>query len=237
MAKKYTSNDFGAVSEIATALKLKYWRLESPYGAILKKCNAMNNANQLQEVFNYLNSDFVEDGEYYIIGKTGHQSKAETKLRIEKGNRDPKAGPANTSIINYQYPENYERLVKENAELRADKYYLEELIRQKDEKIKDLIEELNEEPVNSFNWQDVVKEYTPAAFELINKILIKPSPVPSFADPVPVASVPKLTRFSPEYYQFLRENISNSALISQELEYIQTNKPDKVNEWQTVIFS
>lgn len=232
MAKTYTNQDLAAIETIASQFKLKYWRLENVFGSEIKKCSVLSK-NQLAEVFNYLNSDFVDDGQYILVGKAGNQSKAETKLRITKGAPGAPATP-NTSIVNYSYPDNYEALVKENAELRADKYYLEQVIIQKDLKIDELLEELNEEPEQGkLNINDLVKEYTPQAFTLLQSIFVKPSPMPAFADPAPE---PKLTRCTPEYYQYLRANSANTALLEQEYNYIQTNNPDKLNEWQANIF-
>jgi hypothetical protein len=236
MAKKFSSKDFDEVAKIAAELKLKYWRIENSYGQLLKKCSVANTTKQLEEIWQYINSDFLEEGEYYIVGKTGQQSKGETKLRIEKGNRENKTSSAGTSIVNYNLPANYEQVVKENAELRANAYYLEELIKQKDEKIRELIEELEEEPENKFNWQDLVKEYTPQAFEVLNRLIIKPAPLPNFADSAPPPA-PKLVRFTPEYFAFLKANTSNTNLITQELNYVQTNNPSKFDEWQAGIFS
>jgi hypothetical protein len=236
MAKKYTNQDLAAVETIASQFKLKYWRLENVFGQELKKCSVLSK-NQLAEVFNYINSDFVDDGEYILVGKAGNQSKAETKLRLTKGTPPAAGAPAaGTSIVNYSYPENYEALVKENAELRADKYYLEQLIIQKDLKIEELLEELNEQPEQGkLNINDLVKEYTPQAFNLLQSIFVKPAPMPAFADPAP-AAVPKLTRCTPEYYAYLKANAGNTALLEQELNYIQTNNPGKLDEWQTNIF-
>jgi len=233
MAKKYTANDLEAVQNIASQFKLKYWKLCNVFGQELKVCSVLSK-DQLADVFNYLNSDFVDEGEYMLVGKAGNQSKAETKLRITKGSGEGKTITSPGIVTNYNYPENYEKLVKENAELRADKYYLEELVKQKDDKISELLEELLEEPENKINWHETVKEYGPQAFTLLQSILVKPGPMPSFADPAPTRH--QMVRFTPDYYQFLKANQANTALLKQELDYVQAHKPERYNEWEQAIF-
>jgi len=242
MAKTYYLSDLSKIQSLAVEMGLRVWRVENIRKEELIKINPTVKAPEaLEKIFHYLNSEFVEDGKYILIGKTGQKSVPTTELIIVKGDAPESTGASFNTTLAYK---DYNAVIQENAKLKAENYYFEEQIKVLHEQIAELREELNEEededgvtPAKSSIYEDLTKEYAPQLFNLITQYFgPKSQPViTTFADAPPSSAAQKIIRFTPEYANFWR-NCRDQNAVNSEFQYLTTNRPDKVQEF-TQLFS
>ena len=242
MAEKiYYLADLEKLKKIAAEMGLKAWKLENLSGAELQKPNpAIKPGEALERIFNYLKSEVIPDGKYLLIGKTGHRSIHRTEIYIQKGN-DSTAASSGSGAIAYT---DYSDLIKENAKLKAENYFFSEQVKVLHDQIAELREALEDEDEDEDEkagktsiYEDMAKEYAPQLINIFTQFLSPKSsaPVVSFADPSTPPPGQKIVRFTEPYYNYWR-NCTDQEAINREYNYLQANKPDKLEAF-TAIFT
>jgi len=238
MAEKvYYLSDLERLKVIAAEMGLKAWKLENLTGAELQKPAPSVKPNEaLDRIFSYLNSEVIPDGKYKLVGKTGTKSQHRTEILIQKGNDTSAGGNFSAALV----PGDYSAIIKENAVLKADNYFLTEQVKVLQDIIAelkaDLEEDQEEDQDQSDSYKDLLKEYAPQAFTLLQSLFIKAplnpglNMAPSFADQgpaAPPAAPQKIVRFTEAYNNFWRACKDQEA-VNNEYNYLQNNRPDKL---------
>lgn len=236
--KIYYLSDLAKLKAIAKEMNLKVFRLENMSGSELQKyAVGIKPDEQLDRIFAYLQSELIPDNKYLLVCKTGAKAAHRTEILIQKGN-EPAAPAAPASGI---YANNdFTAIIKENAVLKADNYYLQERLKVLEEHIAELKLELEEEEEEAAEkepniYEKLAAEYAPQIFNIISNKFIPAMPaanIPNFADAAPAPAKP-IIRFSAEYFNYWR-NCNNQDLVNKEYEYLATNKPDKVQEFLNI---
>ena len=238
MAEKiYYLSDLEKLQGIAKEMGLKAWKLENLSGAELQKPNPAIRPNEaLEKIFSYIKSEVIPDGKYKLIGKTGHRSIHRTEIFIQKGQDIGNGG--GSSFAGAMAISDYSEVIKENAKLKADNYFLTIQVNGLNETIADLKAELemddddDDESTGNNVYIDMAKEYAPQLINIVTQYLTpKPPPVPvSFADPAPAPAAQKVIRFTEAYNNFWRACKDQEA-VTREFNYLQTNRPDKLQDF------
>lgn len=239
MDKVYYLADCQKIIGIATEMGLKQWKLETLSGDEMQRyAITVKYPEALQKMFKYLGSEIIPDGKYKLIGKVGLKSPHRTELIIQKGNSSETAKGL-TLYGNGEFSE----VLKENAVLKSENYFLQEQVKVLQEQILVMQEEQEDDDDETETekaiapYGELIKEYAPQVMNFFTNYFAPKAaaaPIASFAD-APAAPSQPIIRFSPEYISYW-QNCKDQNAVNKEYEYLAANKPDKV-ELFTNIFA
>jgi hypothetical protein len=189
------------------------------------------------------------DGEYLIECRQTTRTAKRTYC-IVKGDGEGKSTtitPLASNLEPTEWQSNIQ-LERQINSLILEKEILEAENKQLLIRVQELEQELEEMPEQSLNdapsaTQKLLDSITPVAAEylpmlldgILAKWLPKPAaaPAPTFTAPRPGQTNPAsgITRFSPEYYEYLRSTMNiQPEYFNNEMQYIATHYPDRVEE-------
>lgn len=245
----YTRNKAQLKKELDAALKagIKFFRLlESSGNQVLARNAISQTVQKVEAIIKYLSSNPDNlQSTYTIEGYTMHGNKI-PQIVIEHIVKDiPVVPVASTAKDKEAFTFDMSTAnIAELAQLRVEKKHLEATIAALESKIEELIEIINdlednqeeavEKPDQIERLLTQLTTHTPTIMEII-KVFKPQVPVPNLADAPPKPANHQITRYTPEYWQWIDSIVTtNQPLFMQEYSRTKELFPDNCAQFELI---